>query len=290
MNLLRLRCRSETGAPLPRALGVGERCGGGRGVTCVKGGVRVSQPARGHQTAFPTIRPKRARQWSAGLRPASPAQRAKLRGFLSPHGALAKGNGAATTARGYVDVRFRGLRPRCRPEAGAPLPRATGLGRRCGGGRGATCGFPAERLLCRPPRGQRAQWPPSGGNSYFRYTGLFGSGCWTGVETTAGNRQGFGAWLRSEQQFLQVWSGRSLQRAPQLDGRHDRRLDAASSDDLRALGDRLPDQFTEPRPGGPDLPSVVHRGSGAKELSAARQPRVAWRATTVATASVRRLA
>ena len=36
-------------------------------------------------------RPKRARQWSAGLRPASPAQRAKLQGFLPPDGALAKG-------------------------------------------------------------------------------------------------------------------------------------------------------------------------------------------------------
>ena len=42
---LRPRCRSETGAPLPRALGAGERCGGGWGVTSVDGGVRVS-PAR----------------------------------------------------------------------------------------------------------------------------------------------------------------------------------------------------------------------------------------------------
>ena len=118
-------------------MGVGERCGGGRGLTWVKGGVR------GPRKRVPTTRPKRARQWSAGLRPASPAQRAKLQGFLSPHGALAHGNGAATTARAYVARRLRFGFPRrgatalevSRPAAAMPVGdrRSAAARNGCGG-------------------------------------------------------------------------------------------------------------------------------------------------------------
>ena len=121
---LRPRCRSETGAPLPRAIGMGERCVVGG--ACVNGGVR------GPRNRVPTTRPKRARQWSAGLRPASPAQRAKLQGFLSPDGALAKGSGAATTARACV-VSSSSLVSR--PAAAMPVGdrRSAAARDRCGG-------------------------------------------------------------------------------------------------------------------------------------------------------------
>ena len=50
---------------------------------------------RGQQNCVPTTRPKRARQWSAGLRPASPPQGAKLPSPLEPNRADAVGCGLA---------------------------------------------------------------------------------------------------------------------------------------------------------------------------------------------------
>ena len=133
---LRPRCRSETGAPLPRAMGVGQRCGGGRGVMCVDGGVRVSRPAR--TTKPRSGNPPEARTAVERRSPTGIARVAgETPGLRVAAWCLAKGNGAATLARAYFAL--------------PPSFQVSATGR-CGARSFAACGRDAGRrpaLRCR---------------------------------------------------------------------------------------------------------------------------------------------
>ena len=100
---LRPRCRSETGAPLPRATGARERCGGGRGVTCVNGGVRISRPARATKPRSdnpPEARTAVERRPPAGIaRAAGETARLPFAGWRARQRERRGDNGARTSLR-----------------------------------------------------------------------------------------------------------------------------------------------------------------------------------------------